>query len=109
VADPGPPVEVELTIAARPETIFRYFTDPARWPTTSAWSSGWPAGRGWSSGAPRSPATTSSASPGRPWVRARPSWPAAPNVAGTDLDGRFRWVTGFWDPPVDRPEPPQHP
>ena len=30
VADPGPPVEVALTIAARPETIFRYFTDPAR-------------------------------------------------------------------------------
>jgi uncharacterized protein YndB with AHSA1/START domain len=30
VADPGPPVEVELTIAARPETIFRYFTDQAR-------------------------------------------------------------------------------
>jgi uncharacterized protein YndB with AHSA1/START domain len=21
------------------------------------------------------------------------------NVAGTDLDGRFRWLTGFWDPP----------
>jgi hypothetical protein len=20
------------------------------------------------------------------------------NVAGADLDGRFRWVTGFWDP-----------
>jgi hypothetical protein len=31
------------------------------------------------------------------------------NVAGTDLDGRFRWVTGFWDPPVGRPEPPQRP
>jgi len=31
------------------------------------------------------------------------------NVAGTDLDGRFRWVTGFWDPPQDRPEPPQRP
>jgi hypothetical protein len=30
VADPDPPVEVELTIAARPEAIFRYFTDPAR-------------------------------------------------------------------------------
>ena len=27
------------------------------------------------------------------------------NVAGADLDGRFRWVTGFWDPPPDRPEP----
>ena len=22
------------------------------------------------------------------------------NVAGTDLDGRFRWLTGFWDPPA---------
>jgi hypothetical protein len=31
------------------------------------------------------------------------------NVAGTDLDGRFRWVTGFWDPPVDRLEPSQRP
>jgi DNA-binding transcriptional ArsR family regulator len=31
------------------------------------------------------------------------------NVAGADLDGRFRWVTGFWDPPPDRPEPPQRP
>ena len=27
------------------------------------------------------------------------------NVAGTDLDGRFRWLTGFWDPPPERPEP----
>jgi hypothetical protein len=27
------------------------------------------------------------------------------NVAGTDLDGRFRWLTGFWDTPSDRPEP----
>ena len=25
------------------------------------------------------------------------------NVAGTDLDGRFRWVAGFWDPPPDTP------
>ena len=31
------------------------------------------------------------------------------NVAGTDLDGRFQWVTGFWDPPPDRPEPAQRP
>jgi uncharacterized protein YndB with AHSA1/START domain len=30
VADPEAPVEVALSIAARPETIFRYFTDPAR-------------------------------------------------------------------------------
>ena len=30
MADPGRPVEVTLVIAARPETIFRYFTDPAR-------------------------------------------------------------------------------
>jgi uncharacterized protein YndB with AHSA1/START domain len=30
VADREAPVEVALTIAARPETIFRYFTDPAR-------------------------------------------------------------------------------
>jgi hypothetical protein len=28
--DPGGPVEVTLVIAARPGTIFRYFTDPAR-------------------------------------------------------------------------------
>jgi uncharacterized protein YndB with AHSA1/START domain len=41
VADP---VEVSLTIAARPGTVFRYFTDPARRATllgrcltTSAW------------------------------------------------------------------------
>jgi hypothetical protein len=27
------------------------------------------------------------------------------NVAGTDLDDRFRWLTGFWDPPAERPEP----
>ena len=27
------------------------------------------------------------------------------NVAEADLDGRFRWVTGFWDPPPHRPEP----
>jgi uncharacterized protein YndB with AHSA1/START domain len=27
------------------------------------------------------------------------------NVAGTDLDDRFRWLTGFWDPPPERPEP----
>jgi uncharacterized protein YndB with AHSA1/START domain len=32
------------------------------------------------------------------------------NVAGTDLDGRFRWVTGFWDPPTAVPaEPPDRP
>jgi uncharacterized protein YndB with AHSA1/START domain len=30
VADHDRPVELELTIAARPETVFRYFTDPAR-------------------------------------------------------------------------------
>ena len=28
--DHGDPVEVSLVIAARPGTIFRYFTDPAR-------------------------------------------------------------------------------
>jgi uncharacterized protein YndB with AHSA1/START domain len=65
--DHGGPVEVTLVIVARPGTIFRYFTDPARraqllgrclvdgagsatrpppstapggWPSTSAWSSG---------------------------------------------------------------------
>ena len=27
------------------------------------------------------------------------------NVAEADLDGRFRWVTGFWDPLPHRPEP----
>jgi hypothetical protein len=27
------------------------------------------------------------------------------NVAEADLDERFRWVTGFWDPPPDRPGP----
>jgi hypothetical protein len=31
------------------------------------------------------------------------------NVAGADLDGRFRWVTGFWDPAPAQPEPPQRP
>ena len=31
------------------------------------------------------------------------------NVAGTDLDGRFRWVTGFWDPPAEPSEPPPGP
>jgi hypothetical protein len=31
------------------------------------------------------------------------------NVDGTDLDGRFRWVTGFWDPPAAAPEPAQAP
>jgi uncharacterized protein YndB with AHSA1/START domain len=193
MADPGPPVEVELTIAARPETIFRYFTDPARfarwmgegsvleaepggrlrvgyptgqvaggrvvaleadrrvvftwgyegdgqavpvgsstveitlepeadgtrvhlrhsgrpggrrcwpaawptgagsatrrppstaparWPATSAWSSGWPAGRGWWAAEPRRCATASSASAGRPSARARPSWPGAPTWPG---------------------------
>ncbi|MDF2741936.1 MAG: hypothetical protein K0S88_3306 [Actinomycetia bacterium] len=30
MADREAPVELALTIAARPETIFRYFTDPAR-------------------------------------------------------------------------------
>ena len=59
------PVEVSLTVAARPGTVFRYFTDPVRF---ARW-----------------------------------------NVAGTDLDGRFRWVTGFWDPPAEAPEPPQRP
>jgi uncharacterized protein YndB with AHSA1/START domain len=29
------------------------------------------------------------------------------NVAGTDLDGRFRWLHGFWDPPPERPEAPE--
>ena len=60
---------------------------PARWPTTSAWSSGWPAGRGWSSGAPRSPARASSASAGRPSARARPSWPPAPTWPGPTWTG----------------------
>jgi uncharacterized protein YndB with AHSA1/START domain len=31
------------------------------------------------------------------------------NVAGTDLDGCFRWVTGFWDPPAAPAEPSQAP
>jgi hypothetical protein len=31
------------------------------------------------------------------------------NVAGTDLDGRFRSVTGFWDPVPDHPEPSPRP
>ncbi|HEY7606602.1 MAG TPA: SRPBCC domain-containing protein [Actinomycetes bacterium] len=31
------------------------------------------------------------------------------NVARTDLDGRFRWVTGFWDPPTELPGPPRGP
>ena len=30
MADQGEPVEVRMVVAARPETIFRYFTDPAR-------------------------------------------------------------------------------
>jgi uncharacterized protein YndB with AHSA1/START domain len=29
------------------------------------------------------------------------------NVAGTDLDGRFRWLHGFWDPPPELPEAPE--
>jgi Activator of Hsp90 ATPase homolog 1-like protein len=31
------------------------------------------------------------------------------NVAGVDLDGRFRWVTGFWDPTPAPPEAPPQP
>jgi uncharacterized protein YndB with AHSA1/START domain len=31
------------------------------------------------------------------------------NVAGADLDGRFRWVTGFWDPVPDHPDTPPRP
>ena len=31
------------------------------------------------------------------------------SVAGTGLDGRFRWLTGFSDPPADLAEPPGHP
>jgi hypothetical protein len=63
-------------------------------------------GRGWWAGARPSSATASSASGGRPSARARSSWPpGGTNVAEADLDGRFRWVTGFWDPPPDRPGP----
>jgi hypothetical protein len=29
------------------------------------------------------------------------------NVAGTDLDGQFRWLHGFRDPPPERPEAPE--
>jgi regulatory ArsR family protein len=54
------------------------------------WSAACPTGGG--SGAPRSPATATGT-----------------NVAGADLDRRFRWVTGFWDPPPDCPEAPQRP
>ena len=31
------------------------------------------------------------------------------NVAGTDLDGRFRWLHGFWEPPPERVEPAERP
>jgi hypothetical protein len=31
------------------------------------------------------------------------------NVAGADLDGRFRRVTGCWDPAPAQPEPLQRP
>ena len=40
---------------------------------------------------------------------AGPTWTGASAVAGADLDGRFRWVTGFWDPVPDRPGPSPRP
>ena len=40
---------------------------------------------------------------------ADPGPPVGTNVAGADLDGRFHWVTGFWDPAPAQPEPPQRP
>jgi hypothetical protein len=221
VADREAPVEVALTIAARPETIFRYFTDPARFarwmgdgphstpppaaacgsatgPARSPAAGWWPSSRTGGSSSPRTPvgcrrrihlccsfggpsacasgtpdrrsgatrARTRRSRPAPPpsrssWSRSRtgprcafatpgcppasrrwPTWPAggtrwppwptpAPpkpchglvrfgwaavgpgevvvatgtNVAGVDLDGRFRWVTGFWDPTPGPPEP----
>jgi uncharacterized protein YndB with AHSA1/START domain len=246
VADPGPPVEVALTIAARPETTFRYFTDPARFARWMGVGSvleaepggrlrvGYPTGQvaagrvvevepdrrivftwGYEGDGQAVPASSSTveialepeaggtrvrlrqtglpageppmahlagwrhalaslayagsadqraehADAGRaggrlagPLERARPGPAGGPagalpgrrrslprpdgrrrrrraagrphrfgwaavgpgeavvatgtNVAGADLDGRFRWVTGFWDPAPAQPEPPQRP
>ena len=165
--DPGAPVEVELSIAARPETIFRHFTDPARfarWMGAGSVLDPEPGGRlrvGYPTGqvadgqaVPAGSSTveiTLEPEAGGTRVRLRHSGlpagePPAAHLAGwrhalatlshagaadqlapvldgrvaawnepdpveraallgADLDGRFRWVTGFWDPPPDRPEP----
>jgi uncharacterized protein YndB with AHSA1/START domain len=218
MADPSAPVEVALTIAARPATIFRYFTDPARFARWMGEASaldpepggrlrvGYPTGQvasgrvvavetdrrivftwgdeGDGQAVPAGSSTveiTLEAVTGGTEVRLRHSglpagepppahlagwrhalatlayagsadqlapvldrrvaaWLAAwnepdpagrsallgrclaeggrfrdptaatgANVAGTDLDGRFRWVTGFSDPPADPGEAPGDP
>jgi uncharacterized protein YndB with AHSA1/START domain len=131
VADPGPPVELALTIAARPETIFRFLTDPARfarWMGEGSVLEAEPGGRlrvgftwGYEGDGQAVPVGSSTVEitlkPEADGTRVRLAavgpgeavLASGTNVAGTDLDGRFRWVTGFWDPPRDRPEPPQRP
>jgi uncharacterized protein YndB with AHSA1/START domain len=211
MADPSGPVEVSMVIAARPETIFRYFTDPARFARWMGQASvldpepggrlrvGYPTGQvaggrvvavepdrwiifswgyeGHGQAAPAGSSTVeitlepvaggtevrlrhSGLPAGEPPVAHRAGWRHAlatlayagsadqlgpvlgelvadwlagrgapepchglvrfgwaaggpdetvlatgTNVAETDLDGRFRWVTGFWDAAPDRPEP----
>ena len=136
MADPGPPVEVALTTAARPETIFRYFTDPARRaallgrcladggrfrnPTAAVDGAGPLADH--IGMVQQLAAGTRLVGPGDPepchgvvrfgWAAVGPGEAVVAtgtNVAGADLDGRFRWVAGFWDPSPAQPEPPQHP
>jgi uncharacterized protein YndB with AHSA1/START domain len=179
--EPGRPVEITLVIAAGPQTIFRYFTHPARFARRMGQGSvldpepggrlrvGYPTGQvaagqvvaveparraellgrcladggrfrdptGAVDGAgpladhigtvQRMTGGARLAGRGAPEAchgLARFGWAAVgpgevvlatgTNVAGTDLDGRFRWVTGFWDPPTGSPaerpaESPEHP
>jgi hypothetical protein len=120
VADPGPPVEVELTIAALLE---RCLSDGGRFRAPTAAVDGAGPLADHIGMVQRSAGGTRLELRGAPeschgvvrfgWAALGPGeavLATGTNVAGTDLDGRFRWVTGFWDPPVDRPgPPPQHP
>jgi hypothetical protein len=141
--EPGRPVEITLVIAARPQTIFRYYTHPARFARWMGQGSvfdpepggrlrvGTPPGRSpparwWPSSRPGGPSCSSAAWPTEAASATRPApstgaGPLADHIGtvqrmtgGARLDGRFRWVTGFWDPrtgsPAERPaESPEHP
>jgi hypothetical protein len=127
---------VALTIAARPETIFRYFTDPARRaallgrcladggrlrdPAAAVDGAGPLADHiGMVQELAGGPRLVGRGDPEPCHGLVRFDWAAVgpgevvvatgTNVAGTDLAGRFRWVTGFWDPAPGPVEPPQRP
>jgi hypothetical protein len=91
---------VALTIAARPETIFRYFTDPARFVR-------WMGDGSTLDAALAGPPADHIGLVQRMAGVARLVGRGAPEPCHGLV--RFGWATGFWDPTPGPPEPPQRP